>query len=248
MSGRGGAARGPGPRSIEALRWLARIDVAGLEALGVALGFSRSVTYSHVVRLERAGFVVRAFAHGGSVAAITPAGRRAVGADRAKVRAGATHGMGLRHARAVSWIAALLTLRDRDWLSEREMRVRPEWVVPVLLAAHRGAHRPSLGIVMPSGKLVAVEVELWHKSPRRFDAIMTAYEDSIGRGRIAGGLIYVSDRTDVLAAITRAANRSAVPESSFRARPLNDVVQEARRLTAAPWPSSATSVPARSLA
>jgi hypothetical protein len=111
---------------MEALRWLARVDVAGVEALGVASGFSRSVTYSHVARLERAGLLVRAFAHGGSVVAVTAAGRRAAGADRAKVRAGATHGMGLRHARAVPWIAALLTLRGRDWVSEREMRAGRE--------------------------------------------------------------------------------------------------------------------------
>jgi hypothetical protein len=46
------------------------------------------------VRLERAGLLVRAFGHGGSVVAITASGRRAVGAGRAIVRAGATHGMG----------------------------------------------------------------------------------------------------------------------------------------------------------
>jgi hypothetical protein len=79
---------------MEALWWLARVDVAGVEALGVALGISRSVTYSHVVRLERAGLLVRAFGHGGSMVAITASGRRAVGAGRAKVRAGATHGTG----------------------------------------------------------------------------------------------------------------------------------------------------------
>jgi len=247
MSGRGGIARGPGPRSMEALRWLARVDVAGVEALGVALGFSRSVTYSHVARLEEAGLLVRAFAHGGSVVAITASGRRAVGADRAKLRAGATHGMGLRHARAISWVAALLTLRDRDWVSERAMRACDEWTVPVLWAAHRRAHRPSLGIVMRRGGMVAVEVELSHKSPRRFDAIMAGYELSIARGIIGGGLIYVSDRADVLAAVTRAALRSGVPESRFRARALDDVIQEARRGTSPAWPRPVTSERARGL-
>jgi hypothetical protein len=232
---------------MEALRWLARVDVAGIEALGMALGFSRSVTYSHVARLERAGLLVRAFAHGGSVVAITARGRRAVGADRAKTRAGATHGEGLRHARAVSWIAALLSLRDRDWVGARAMRLCPEWVVPVLWAAHRGAHRPSLGIVTPSGRLVAVEVELSHKSPRRFDALMAGYELSIARGVIGGGLIYVSDRADVLAAVTRAALRSGVPESRFRARALDDVIQEARRATSSAWPRPATSERTRGL-
>ena len=90
VSGRGGKARGPGRRSFEALRWLARLEVAGVEPLGQALGFGRRATYSHVARLAGAGLVVRAFDRGGSVVAITAAGRRAIGADRGDVRAGAT--------------------------------------------------------------------------------------------------------------------------------------------------------------
>jgi hypothetical protein len=79
------------------------------------------------------------------------------------------------------------------------------------------------------------------QSPRRFDAILSGYADSIARGTIAGGLICVSDRANVLAAVTRAANRSMVPESCFRARALDDVIQEARRSASSPWPSSTTS-------
>src|SRR5690349_4685393 len=103
MSGRGGRARGPGHRSYEALRWLARLEVAGIEPLGIALGFGWRTTYSHVERLAKAELLVRAFDREGSVVAITAAGRRAVGDDRGELRAGATHGSGLRHARAVSW-------------------------------------------------------------------------------------------------------------------------------------------------
>jgi len=99
VSGRGGKARGPGPRSFEALRWLARLDVAGIEPLGLALGFGRRATYSHLARLADAGLIVRAYDPGGSVVAITAAGRRAIGQPRAHVRVGATHGFGLQHAR-----------------------------------------------------------------------------------------------------------------------------------------------------
>ena len=73
MSGPGGRPRGPGPRSFAALRWLARVEVAGLEPLGHALGFAQSVTYSHVARLVAAGLAVRVFDPGGSVVAITAA-------------------------------------------------------------------------------------------------------------------------------------------------------------------------------
>src|SRR4051794_41048938 len=222
MSGRGGKARGPGRRSFEALGWLARLEVAGLEPLGLALGFGRRAMYSHLERLAAARLVVRVFDPGGSVVAITAEGRRAIGADRGDVRVGATHGSGLRHARAVSWVAALLTLREREWVSERELRGAPGWEVPVVWAASRGRHRPDVGVVM-RGVRVAVEVELSHKSPRRLAAIFAGYEQVIASGVIGGGLIYVCDRPDVLAAVRRTAKRVALPERAFSARTLEDI-------------------------
>src|SRR3954470_14966023 len=230
MSGRGGRARGPGWRSLEALRWLARLEVAGIEPLGLALGLGWRVTYSHVERLAAAGLAVRGYDAGGSVVAITAAGRREVGADKGDVRSGATHGSGLRHARAVSWVAALLTLRERAWLSELELRRDDGWLVPVVWASSRGRHRPDLGIVVRDAR-VAVEVELSHKSPRRLRAILAGYEEAIAAGPIAGGLIYISDRADVLDAVARAARRAGVPERRVRTRPLADVQAEVRALT-----------------
>src|SRR4051812_22636355 len=231
MSGRGGRARGPGWRSLEALAWLARVEVAGIEPLGLAMGLGWRVTYSHVERLAAAGLAVRGYDAGGSVVAITAAGRREVGADRGDVRVGATHGSGLRHARAVSWVAALATLRGREWISDREAHGRAEWLIPVVWAAHRGEHRPDLGIEV-DGVRVAVEVELSHKSPRRLQAILAGHEVAISSGRISGGLIYVSDRPDVLAAVERAAQRIGMPPERFRTRPLADVRGEVLRRAA----------------
>jgi hypothetical protein len=54
----------------------------------------------HVERLAGAGLIARGYDREGSVVAITAAGRRRVGADKGDVRSGATHGSGLRHARA----------------------------------------------------------------------------------------------------------------------------------------------------
>ena len=150
----------------------------------MALGFGRRATYSHVARLAGAGLVVRGYDRDGSVVAITAAGRRAVGADKGDVRSGATHGSGLRHARAVSWVAALLTLRERAWVSEHELRRDEEWQVPVVWASSRGRHRPDLGIVVREAR-VAVEVELSHKSPRRLRAILAGLRggDRVGPDR-----------------------------------------------------------------
>jgi hypothetical protein len=213
------------------LRWLSRLDVAGIEALGCALGWRRSATYSHLQRLADAGYVARAFDPDGSVVAITAAGRRWIGAERGDVRVGATRGSGLRHARAVSWVAALLTLRERAWVSERELRGRAEWEIPVIWPAHRGAHRPDLGAVMGSGRRVAIEVELSLKAPRRLEAILSGHEHAITTGRIAGGVIYVCDRADVHGAVTRAAERAGVPAQRFRVRRLGEVQAEVRALT-----------------
>jgi DNA-binding transcriptional ArsR family regulator len=212
------------------LRWLARLEVAGVEPVEHALGFARSVAYSHVARLADAGLVVRAFDREGSVVAITAAGRRWIGDDKGDVRAGATHGSGLRHARAVSWVAALLELRERAWMSEREVRRDDGWLVPVVWASSRGRHRPDLGIVVREAR-VAVEVELSHKSPRRLQAILAGYTEALASGQIRGGVIYVSDRADVLDAVSRAADRVGVPERRFRTRLLGDVQAEVRALT-----------------
>jgi len=203
------------------------------------MGFGQSTTYSHVARLAAAGLVVRVFDPGGSMVAITAEGRRAIAADRGDVRAGATHGSGMRHARAVSWVAALLTIREREWISDRELRGQEHWQVPVVWAGSRGHHRPDIGVLM-HGARVAVEVELSHKSPRRLQAILAGYEHAIASGTLGGGLIYVSDRSDVLAAVQRAAARVALPERSFTTRPLEDVQADTRRLARREPPVSAS--------
>jgi hypothetical protein len=81
VSGRSGKARGPGHRSIDALRWLSRVEVSGIEPLGHVLGFGWRATYSHVAQLAEAGLLARFHDRDGSVVAITLEGRRAVGAD-----------------------------------------------------------------------------------------------------------------------------------------------------------------------
>jgi DNA-binding transcriptional ArsR family regulator len=228
VSGRGGKARGPGHRSVDALRWLSRVEVAGIEPLGRALGFGWRATYSHVQRLADAGLLERVHDREGSVVAITREGRRVVGADAGDVRVGATRGSGLRHARAVSWVTALLTLRGREWVSDCEARGLAEWQVPVIWTHHRATHRPDVGATI-RGARVAVEVELSHKAPRRLRAILAGYEHAISQGHLTGGVLYLSDRPEVLAAVERAAARSGVPPERFHTRALDGVLAEVRR-------------------
>jgi len=214
---------------MDALHWLARVEVAGIEPLGHALGFGWRATYSHVERLAKAGLLERVHDREGSVVAITREGRRAVGADRGDMRVAATRGSGLRHARAVSWVTALLTLRGREWVSDHEARRLPEWQIPVIWTHHRATQRPDVGATI-AGARVAVEVELSHKAPRRLRAILVGYEHTITAGDLTGGVLYISDRLDVLAAVERAAARAGVPADRFRTRALGDMHADVRRL------------------
>jgi hypothetical protein len=209
------------------LKWLARVDVAGLEPWGLAMGFGSRATYSHAQRLQAAGLVMRIYDREGSVLAITAAGRRLACADAGQVPLGATRGLGLRHARAVSWVAALLSVRGREWLSDRELRDRPEWRIPVFWTNSYGTHRPDAAATVGDRRL-AVEVELSHKAPRRLRAILAGYESALTDG-VVGGVIYVSDRTDVLSVVSRAAARVDVPASSLRTRSLASIQDELRR-------------------
>ena len=94
---------------------------------------------------------------------------------------------------------------------------------------HHAAHRPDIGATIAGAR---VAVELSHKAPRRLRAILTGYEHAIFHGRLLGGVLYVSDRPDVLAAIERAAARTGVPADHLRTRLLADVLTDVRRLGA----------------
>jgi hypothetical protein len=147
-------------------------------------------------------------------------------AAAAPVRVGATHGLGLQHARAVSWAAALLTIRDREWVSARELRRDKSW--PTIVGPSVGrAHRPTLGVLVSSSR-VAIEVELWRRPPSKIRSMLSGYSAATASRQI-NALITVSDRADVLDALTRDAVQVGLPDRYFRTRRLSDV-QAASRL------------------
>src|SRR5262249_1844404 len=135
---------------------------------------------------------------------ITRHGRRVIGAEPGDVRAGATQAFGLAHSRAMSWVAAYLTLRGRQWIGERVLRRDERWRVPVVWPASRGTHRPDLVSVV-AGRPVAIEVELALKALRRLRAILLGYEAAIADGRFSGVTYIVGDEA-VMAGVRRAAS------------------------------------------
>ena len=226
-------AQGPGPRSLEALAWLARVDVAGLEPLRRAMGFGWRVTCSHVERLDNTGLVERIYDRGGSVVAITRRGTRLLDATPGEVRASSTQAFGLIHSRAVSWVAAYLTLRGRDWIGERALRREERWRVPVIWPGSRGTHRPDLVSVV-DGRPVAIEVELTLKAPRRLRAILLGYEAATADGRLAG-VTYVARDDAVMAGVQRAAACAGLSDG-FAALRLAAIQNRARELSGGkPW-------------
>ena len=142
----GGKNRGPGPRSLELLRWIERLEVAGLEPLALAHHLGPRAVYSHVQRLAADGLVERIYDRGGSLVAITRAGRSAVRPELHDPRAAAASLAGgalTAHARATSWTAARATLRGLRWVSDREIRSLPAWQIPVIWR-QRDATDPTL--------------------------------------------------------------------------------------------------------
>lgn len=231
-------AKGPGPRSLEALTWLERVDVAGLEPWGRALGFGWRVAYSHAERLASAGLAERVYDRRGSVLAITRAGRRLLAAPPGDLRIGATYGFGISHARAVSWVAALMTLRGRGWLGERALRRDERWRIPVIWPHSHGTHRPDL-VARIRGADVAVEIELAPKASRRLRAIMAGYEHAIGQ-QLIGRVLYLCASEEIRAGVRRAAGAAFVSTPHRLAAVLFDEVPAAVRRDSGgrPWPGT----------
>lgn len=229
-----GRARRPGPRSLELLRWIERLDVVGLEPLGLAHRLSMRTTYSHVERLVAAGLVERLSERNGTLVAITGPGRREVRpelVDRRAPRRSLSSGILVNHALATSWLAARTTLRGLSWVSDREMRTMSGWQVPVLMLHRRGSHRPDLGV--GEATRIAIEIELTAKAADRLRAIFWAYEHQIALRHLAG-VIYVVDHPAVRRSVLRAARTVGLSKEQFRILELEDVYETTRRLARDP--------------
>ncbi len=105
---------------------------------------------------------------------------------------------GFRHAQEVANAAVSLHRVLPDWevLSERVIRAYESDEDELLASAQLGElpggrpalHRPDLALLAPDGNVVAVEVELSVKAPRRLAAICTAW----ARARHISGVYYLA--------------------------------------------------------
>jgi hypothetical protein len=192
----GGAAMtrqlGPGPATVEGLRWLARVGPAPIDAWGCAMGWVPGTARSHAARLTRAGWVERAALPRGD-GSLLFASR--LGVQVAKVRAPSAPDPGptwWAHLSGCAWVAAWLTARGRQMLGPRELLIDDSWSGELsgLAGPRRTMHRPDLVGVVPGRRPAAIEVELTRKSKPRLRAILGLHARWIATGR-SGACVYV---------------------------------------------------------
>jgi hypothetical protein len=189
---------GPGPATMNGLRWLAGVGPASTEAWGVAMGWNRSTTYRHAARLIKAGWAARqsTVRGGGALIYVTREGVSVSGVV-AVALAAAPAPTTWAHCDACGWVAAWLTARGRELTGPRELLASDAWHGMVRWSERGSArsrgHRPDLIARLQSGGApMPIEVELATKSSARLNAILTLHARWITAGQ-ARGLIYVCE-------------------------------------------------------
>lgn len=154
---------------------------------------------SHAARLSRLGWVGRtSMARGaGSLLFATTLGVQVAGVAAESAPEPAPTWWS--HLAACAWVAAWLTVRQREMLGPRELLLDESWRGELFgLAGSRPiVHRPDLVGVVPGRLPAAIEVELTRKSKERLRAILGLHASWIATGR-SGACVYVCGNTDVL--------------------------------------------------
>jgi hypothetical protein len=172
-------------KDAEIVGWVGRVGAAGAEDVMARFGMGRSWAYARLGRLVVEGLLEQRtllYRQPGLYVA-SAEGLRWCGLERLGVyRVGPG---GFQHAQQVATTAVAVHAGLPGWevLSEREIRAveseQGELVASVRVGELPGGrpalHRPDLALVSPGGRVVAVEVELSVKAPRRLAAICRGY-------------------------------------------------------------------------
>jgi hypothetical protein len=172
-------------KDAEIVGWIGRLGAAGAEHVMGRFDMGRSWTYARLSRLVKDGLLeqrILLYRQPGLYLA-TADGLRWQGLQRLgvyKVSPG-----GFQHAQEVANAAVSLHRVLPAWeiLSEREIRIQESDQDELIASAklgelpggRPGLHRPDLALISPDGNVVAIEVELSVKAPRRLAAICRAW-------------------------------------------------------------------------
>jgi hypothetical protein len=172
-------------RDGEIVRWLGRIGAASAENVMARFGMGQSWAYARLSRLVRDGLLEqKTLLHRRPGLYIATAeGLRWTRQERLgvyRVSAG-----GFAHAAELADVAVALHEALPQWgqMSERELRIaesdQEKLIASVKLGELPGGrpalHRPDLALIGGDGSVLAIEVELSVKAPRRLQAICRAY-------------------------------------------------------------------------
>jgi hypothetical protein len=185
----------------EIVAWIGRIGAAGAEHVMERFAMGRSWAYARLGGLVEAGLLERRtllYRRPGLYLATTE-GLRWQGLRRLGVyRVGAG---GFEHARQLATAAVALELGSPGWrvASEREIRLEEadggRLIASVQVGGVPGGrpalHRPDLALLSPQGRVIAVELELSVKAPRRLAAICRAW----ARARHIDAVYYLATPT-----------------------------------------------------
>ena len=196
-------------KDAEIVGWIGRIGAAGAEHVMGQFEMGRSCAYERLSRLASDGLLEQRtllYRESGLYVATAEA-LRWCGLDRLGVYEVGPGGF--EHARTVASAAVALHQGFPGWelLSERQLRIeesdRDELVasakVGERLDGRPALHRPDLVLIAPDDRVLAVEIELSIKAPRRLVAICRAW----ARARHVAHIYYLA--TDPAArAVSRA--------------------------------------------
>ena len=229
----------PGPRSLVALRWLVRVGAAPGEPIALVMHWSRAALDDHVARLVRAGLARRVpMTRGqGSLIVATAEGARTVG-DAGVAAPRNVAPTTWAHTVACAWAAAWFEVRQRPWLSSREISQDDGWTGHVVYRdgygrTQRITHRPDIGTLLGDPeRRIAVELELQRKSATRLRGILGMYAQRTAQpGAELGGVVYITASANVASGVRAAAAAVGLdehPAGRLRLLALDDVIAQTR--------------------
>jgi len=172
-------------RDAEIVDWVGRLGAAGAEHVMARFGMGRSWAYARLSRLVEDGLLeqTQLLHRQPGLYVATAEGLRWRGLQRLGVHRLSVGGF--EHARQVATAAVALHEGLVHWtlLSERELRVVESECGELVASSRLGElpggrpalHRPDLALISPEHRVLAVEVELSIKAPRRLQAICRGY-------------------------------------------------------------------------
>jgi hypothetical protein len=172
-------------KDAQIVSWLGRIGAASAEHVMARFGMGRSWAYARLSRLVRDGLLEhkRLLYGKPGLYVATPEGLRWTFNERlGAYRLGPG---GFQHAWELAATAVALhnALPEYEQLSDREIRVGENDGPGLIASAGLGElpggrpalHRPDLALIAPDERVLAIEVELSIKAPRRLQAICRGY-------------------------------------------------------------------------